>query len=206
MACHEPGGSKGAALLREPRLKGKGGGLSQPNGAGYAGGMDEIVTPRLRLRRARPGDLDAWHAILGDPRAMRYWSTPPHTDLAQTRAWVEGMVGASPDDSDDFVIERDGVLIGKAGCWRAPEAGYILHPDHWGQGLAFEAMSAVIPHIFARFDIRALTADVDPRNTASLKLLARLGFEETHRGARTIKVGDEWCDSVYLALQRPAPP
>jgi len=168
--------------------------------------MDEIVTPRLRLRRARSGDLAAWHAILSDPRAMRYWSTPPHTDLAQSRAWMEGMVGASPAESDDFIIERDGVLIGKAGCWRAPEVGYILHPDHWGQGLAREAMSAVIPHVFARFDIPALTADVDPRNTASLQLLARLGFEETHRAARTLKVGDEWCDSVYLALKRPAPP
>jgi ribosomal protein S18 acetylase RimI-like enzyme len=49
----------------------------------------------------------------------------------------------------------------------------------------------------------AITADVDPRNVASLRLLARLGFEETGRAARTCQVGDEWQDSVYLALRRP---
>ena len=36
-------------------------------------------------------------------------------------------------------------------------------------------------------------------------LLTRLGFHETARAERTILVGDEWCDSVYLALPRPAP-
>jgi RimJ/RimL family protein N-acetyltransferase len=57
--------------------------------------------------------------------------------------------------------------------------------------------------VFARFQIPAVIADVDPRNSACLNLLTRLGFQETHRTARTWLVGDEWCDSVYLALPRP---
>ena len=151
-------------------------------------------------------DLDAVHAFLSDPVAMRYWSSLPHTDLAETRAWLDDMIAAPPENSCDFIVERDGVAVGKAGCWRAPEVGYILHRDHWGQGLAREAMAAAIPAIFARLGLPELTADVDPRNTASLALLARLGFVETGRAARTLKVGDEWCDSVYLALSRPAEP
>lgn len=140
--------------------------------------------------------------MLSDPRAMRYWSTPPHADLEQTRAWLASMIQAPPETSCDYVIEHAGRVIGKAGCWRVPEIGYILHPDAWGQGLAREALSAAIPEIFARFPIDAITADVDPRNAASLKLLHRLGFIETHRTARTWLVGKEWCDSVYLALAR----
>ncbi|HXV00971.1 MAG TPA: GNAT family N-acetyltransferase [Caulobacteraceae bacterium] len=163
----------------------------------------ELITPRLRLRRARPDDLAALHAVLSDPRAMQYWSTPPHTEIDQTRAWLAAMIAASPDESDDFVIEREGRVIGKAGCWRAPEIGFILHPDCWGRGLAREALQAVIPRAFAVFPIDAVTADVDPRNAASLALLTRLGFEETHRASRTVKVGDDWCDSIYLALRRP---
>ena len=89
------------------------------------------------------------------------------------------MIAASPEDSDDFIVEHEGRLIGKAGCWRVPEIGYILHPDYWGQGLAFEAMSAVVPRLFARFDIPAIEAEVDPRNAASIGLLERLGFKET---------------------------
>ena len=143
--------------------------------------MVELLTPRLRLRRATMADLGAMHAVLSDARAMRYWSSPPHADLAQTRDWLGKMIAAAPDASDDFVIEFQGKVIGKAGFWRVPEIGYILHPDHWGQGLATEALSAVVAHVFATRPIEAVTADVDPRNTASLKLLLRLGFVETHR-------------------------
>jgi hypothetical protein len=80
--------------------------------------MVELSTPRLRLRRARPADLEAFHAILSDPRAMTYWSSLPHQTLDQTRDWLAGMTDTPAALGDDFVIERDGQVIGKAGCWR----------------------------------------------------------------------------------------
>jgi RimJ/RimL family protein N-acetyltransferase len=165
--------------------------------------VTELITPRLRLRRARPDDLDGLHAVFSHPAAMRYWSTPPHTEVSQTREWLEGMIAAPPEESDDFIVEHNGAVIGKAGCWRLPSIGYILHPDYWGQGLAREALIAVVTHVFAKRALEAITADVDPRNEGSLKLLARLGFAETHRAKHTWLVGDEWCDSIYLSLSRP---
>ena len=166
----------------------------------------EILTERLRLRRARPEDAAALHAVFRDPRAMRYWSTPPHAALGETERWLDSMIGADPEVSDDFVIECEGVVIGKAGAWRLPEIGFILHPDFWGRGLAYEALSAVREHLFATRALQRLTADVDPRNAPSLRLLARLGFVETGRAERTWRVGDEWCDSIYLVLERPSQP
>lgn len=164
--------------------------------------MVELVTERLRLRRARAEDLDALYAVLSHPVAMRYWSTPPHSDRAQTQAWLEDMIAAT---DEDFVVEHQGRVIGKAGAYRLPEVGYILHPDVWGQGLAYEALSAVVAHVFASRDVEVLRADVDPRNTASIRLLEKLGFRETGRAMRTWRVGEEWCDSVYLALERESP-
>lgn len=161
-----------------------------------------IRTQRLLLRRARMDDLDAMHRILGNGTAMRYWSTLPHTDIEQTRDWLAAMIDASSEESDDFIVELNGQVIGKAGCWRLPEVGYILHPDHWGKGYAAEALGAAISHVFANHPVTALVADVDPRNAASLRLLDRLGFRETHRAERTMQIGDEWCDSVYLSLSR----
>jgi RimJ/RimL family protein N-acetyltransferase len=166
--------------------------------------VTELLTARLRLRRARMADLEAMHAVLSHPVAMRYWSTPPHADLDQTREWLASMVGVDPTVGSDFVIEHGGRVIGKAGCWRLPEIGYILHPDYWSQGLAREALTAVIAHVFASFPIDAIRADVDPRNEGSLALLGRLGFAEVRRAERTWLVGEEWCDSVYFELPRPA--
>lgn len=165
--------------------------------------MSEIRTARLTLRRARIEDLDAVHAIMSDPRAMRYWSSLPHGSLAESKAWLDKMIDAPPAQSDDYVIEYEGEAIGKAGFWRLPEIGFILHPDHWRKGFAREALEAVIARAFSAHDIEALTADVDPRNEASLGLLKSLGFVETGRAQRTYTLGEEECDSIYLALPRP---
>jgi RimJ/RimL family protein N-acetyltransferase len=54
--------------------------------------------------------------------------------MEQTREWLAGMVAADPAASSDFVVEHGGRVIGKAGCWRVPEIGYILHPDYWSKG------------------------------------------------------------------------
>jgi len=161
----------------------------------------EIATPRLRLRSARPDDLAAIHAILSDPRATRWWSTPPHDSLDQTRVWLDGMLAGGPDQPD-LVIERGGVVIGKAGFYQLPEVGYILHPDHWGQGLAREAVAATIDHVFATTDLIELTADVDPANQASIRLLEHLGFVRTGFAERTFNIGGEWKDSLYYGLSR----
>lgn len=162
--------------------------------------MDEIVTERLRLRRATMDDVDAFFAIFSDARAMRYWSFVPHTDRSQSEEWVLSMVEGQTDACDDYVIELDGKAIGKMGAYRLPEFGFLLAPDHWGKGLASEAMAAFIAHRRAVDPGGRLTADVDPRNEASLRLLQRHGFTETHRAKGTWQVGDELCDSVYLAL------
>jgi RimJ/RimL family protein N-acetyltransferase len=160
---------------------------------------DRIETARLVLRRASMDDLPAVHAMLSDPVAMRYWSTPPHTDFEQTRIWLQSTVDADPAESDDFLVEREGEVIGKLGCWRLPTIGYLLRSDHWGQGYAGEAMDAYLAYIATR-GFTQLDADADPRNAASIGLLTSRGFRETGRAENTWLVGDEWCHSVYFAL------
>jgi len=160
-----------------------------------------LRTERLVLRRAVPEDLDALHAIMADAEIMRFWSTPPHADRETTKAYLDDMIAAPAETSDDFIITLQGVAIGKLGAWRMPEIGFLLARQHWGKGYAAEALAAFIAHAFAgRTD--HLIADVDPRNAACLRLLAGAGFTETHRATRTWKVGETWCDSVYLRLDR----
>ena len=164
--------------------------------------MTTIRTGRLILRPARPDDLDAIHAVLSHPEAMRWWSTPPHDDIEQSRVWLEGMIANTASGAADFIVEHDGRVIGKAGCWKAPDVGYILHPEVWGQGLAREALGAAIDHVFATTDLDALNADVDPDNAASIRLLQRLGFVRTGAAKATWHIGGQWMDSLYYGLER----
>jgi [ribosomal protein S5]-alanine N-acetyltransferase len=160
-----------------------------------------LKTPRLLLRRATMDDLPTIHALLSDPVGMRYWSTPPHTDIAQSETWLRSMVDADPAESDDFVVEKEGAVIGKLGCWKLPEIGFNLASSQWGQGYASEAMVAFLARRRALRDPSALTADVDPRNVRSIRLLEKHGFVETGRASGTWQVGDELCDSIYFSVK-----
>lgn len=143
----------------------------------------------------------AFHGILSNAAATAFWSTPPHQTLAETEAWVAGMMAIGPREGEDFVIEVEHHVIGKAGFYRFPEIGFILHPDAWGRGYAREALEQILARAFAVHALQFIDADVDPRNKASLRLLQGLGFNEVGRAARTWNIGGEWCDSVYLRLE-----
>ncbi len=159
-----------------------------------------IQTERLLLRRMRLDDADALHAIFRDPETMLYWSTLPHSSLAQTLEFMTRTINAcEAGEADDFAVLFEGKVIGKAGVWQNDEVGYVIAREAWGKGLASEAVRAVIARAFARGHAR-LHADVDPRNARSLKLLRKLGFRETGSAKRTYQIGDEWTDSVYLEL------
>lgn len=162
--------------------------------------MVTIRTERLLLRRATMEDVESFDAIFSDPEAMRYWSTPPHTAIEQTRDWVASMVAGHTEASDDFVVTLNGEVIGKTGAYRLPEFGFILARAHWGKGFASEALAAFLDRRRTLGEPSRLTADVDPRNLRSIKLLEKHGFIETGRASGTWQVGDELCNSVYLAL------
>ncbi len=162
----------------------------------------KLRTERLVLRRARPDDLLAMHAVLSDERAMRYWSNGPHSDLAETGRWLDSMIASPYELSDDFVVTLDGETIGKFGAWRLPEFGFIFHSDHWGRGYASEAMKTFLGHMFGTRGVAFLTADVDPRNNGALRLLGAHGFVETGHALGTWQTHIGLCDSVYLRLER----
>jgi ribosomal-protein-alanine N-acetyltransferase len=150
-----------------------------------------IETPRLTLRRARMDDAPALHAIMSDRETMRFWSTLPHEHIETTAGFLMDMIAAPAEESDDYIVEHAGRVIGKLGGWRLPEVGFLF---------AREALEGFVAHR-APLGSKYLTADVDPRNARSLGLLKRVGFTETSRAVSTWLVGETWCDSVYLRLE-----
>ena len=60
----------------------------------------------------------------------------------------------------------------------------------------------MLDRFFSTTDHAQATADVDPENAASIRVVQRLGFVQTGFAERTWNVGGEWKDSVYFALSR----
>ena len=164
----------------------------------------KLTTERLSLRPMQMSDAGDLFEVFSHPGAMKYWSTLPYTDLAQMQGHIKETLEADPATTVEFAVEYKGRAIGKAGFWKIPEIGYILHPDHWRKGFGAEMLQALIAYGFEERGFDHIFADVDPENVASIKLLGRMGFQETGRAQNTIEIGGKWFDSVYFRLERGA--
>ena len=76
----------------------------------------------------------------------------------------------------------------------------MLARPYWGQGYMHEAMRAMVDFAFHEMQLHRLEADVDPRNTASVKTLERLGFQKEGVLRERWIVGDEVSDSALYGL------
>ena len=169
--------------------------------------MTLITTQRLTLRHFQKEDSLQLHAIFSHPEAMRYWSTPPHATLKETQAFVDQTIALSESNSgNDFVVLLQKRIIGKMGLWNNKEIGFIFAPERWGHGFASEALRAVI-NFSSQQGISTITADVDPRNAAAIKLLEKHNFVRAGEARNTMQVGNGWVDSCYfeLVLQEKGP-
>lgn len=65
----------------------------------------------------------------------------------------------------------------------ARELGYLIAPaSRWGQGLGIAAARAGLQHGFEALGLRRIWAEAIEANTASVRVLQRLGMDETGPG------------------------
>jgi ribosomal-protein-alanine N-acetyltransferase len=153
------------------------------------GSPGELQTERCLLRPVASGDTVLLHHMWITPGVRRYLWDDEIIPIERARDVVE--------QSERLFRERAfglwGVwllsprsLIGFAGLWpfRDPpelELVYGLAESHWGHGYATEAARAVIEYCFAALDLPAVRASTDAGNTASVRVLDRLGFSFERR-------------------------
>ncbi|PTX56021.1 RimJ/RimL family protein N-acetyltransferase [Litoreibacter ponti] len=90
-----------------------------------------------------------------------------------TRRW-RGVVG--------FVhgiwLKETDTLIGQVGMGGTPsDIGYVISPEHWGQGYASEAARAMLDAAIPRFELSEVVASAFQDNPASQAVLTKLGFK-----------------------------
>ncbi|MFJ4141666.1 GNAT family N-acetyltransferase [Pseudomonas sp. NPDC089734] len=145
----------------------------------------ELHTARLLIRELSAADTSALAAILGDEQVMRY-SVRGVLSEQSTGEFVQGSIHCY--DTDGFgpmaVIEKaSSRLVGFCGLnaervdgAREVEIGYRLGTSFWGQGLASEAVQAILQHGFGTLRLPSIIAIVQPENVASVNVLRKAGF------------------------------
>lgn len=172
-------------------------------------GFPVLAGQRVRLRGPGAADADGVFALFSDPAVMRYWTSVPMQVRAQAERKVEEMrmEFTHRDRIHWLVTERRGdAVIGSCSLFRfdarrrLAEIGYALRSDHWGRGLATEAVSLVLDWGFRALALRRVEADIDARNDASRRLLARLGFQREDPPRPRFIAGHTLADAEVHAL------
>ena len=137
-----------------------------------------LVTPRLTLRGFRADDLDALAPIYADVAVTRYLRSGVR-DRAQTAAALDAYIAEWRDHGYGIwavVAQGDHALLGMCGFVGKAELGYIFARAAWGRGIATEAARACLQYGFERLGWGAIGAGALRENTASLRILEKLGM------------------------------
>jgi RimJ/RimL family protein N-acetyltransferase len=146
-----------------------------------------LETPRLRLRRFVPQDLDRLVELDSDPEVMRYLTFGAPTPRAAYEQvilprWFAsyeqtpglGYWAAEEQGSGEFLgwfhLRPDRFDAGEQ------ELGYRLARAAWGRGLATEGALAVIGHGFTRVGAAKITARTLAANQRSQRVMLKCGL------------------------------
>lgn len=147
----------------------------------WLGGVTELDTERLVLRRWRDSDLEPWAELNADPQVRE------HLGELMTREQSDASVARFQAEFDArgygwFALEvrATGEFIGFAGLdevdeempFTGMEIGWRLARASWGHGYATEAARAVLAfgfHTVGLAEILALTTATNPRSQAVMR-------------------------------------
>jgi RimJ/RimL family protein N-acetyltransferase len=152
--------------------------------------VNVLETERLRLEPLDESRLEEFVALTADPQTMRYWSPigPFSRDEAERR-FAEALTRTREEGFGRrwIVAKETGSGLGFTetqhfgpSCPEVSpdevEIGWMLTPSAWGRGYGTEAGQAIRDEAFERLGLESLIAEHHPENTASGRIMEKLGM------------------------------
>lgn len=168
-----------------------------------------IRTERLVLRGYRLDDVEATLAYYSDPEVARFLLDDPWTrhqteeTVAKRCRWTHI---ADPDGALSLVVVCDDAVIGDVVLWPVDgtmsrgELGWVFRSDAAGHGYATEAARALIDLAFDHYGMHRVKAELDARNSSSIRLCERLAMTREAYLRQDLWSKGEWTDTIVYGL------
>ena len=138
----------------------------------------------ITIRDLQSHDASWLYALMNHPTVMRY--VPDRfgslQEMREVVAWLIGNYTADQWVRLTYVIKSLQVAVGWISLGPLPseelktELAYVVHPDHWGRGIAGAAVGMFLDSFTAAKSLEVLWAEVAVGNRASIRILERHGF------------------------------
>lgn len=151
----------------------------------WLGGVTELDTERLVLRRWRDSDLEPWAELNADPQVREHLGelmTREQSDASV--AWFQAEFDARGYGWFALEVRATGEFIGFAGLdevdeempFTGVEIGWRLARASWGHGYATEAARAVLAFGFHTVGLAEILALTTATNLRSQAVMRRIGM------------------------------
>lgn len=169
----------------------------------------------VALRPVRLRDGRAWRRIrVRDRGYLQRWEpTAPgswderHAGLSWPVQWAGLRTLARRGQCLPFAITVDGSFAGQLtvgnvirAALRSAWIGYWVDSEHASGGVASAAVALAVDHAFTSAALHRLEATVRPDNTASLRVLSKVGFRREGLFERYLLVDGAWRDHLCYAM------
>lgn len=148
-----------------------------------------LTTERFDLRPPAVADLDGLIELIVHEETRRFLGPASADAKSQADRLLRNAGSWALFGYGTFMVRRRGEaqIIGSCGVfhsWRGfgqgmddtPEAGWIIHRDAWGQGVAGEVMRTVLDWFDRVHGPRRITCMIEEGNAASERIAAKFGF------------------------------
>ncbi|SFD24886.1 GNAT family N-acetyltransferase [Ruminococcus albus] len=160
----------------------------------------KIKTERLILRPICTKDLETTHAYASDRENCRFMVFLPKLSEDETLEFLrcaEEEWSKPKPGYYELAVVYEGRHIGGVSLYpddtrTSAEIGWIIHPGYHKQGFGSEAASALMGFAFKELGIKHFYAHCDTENTASRRVMEKLGMTLTEEhGGRKNRLSDE---------------
>ncbi len=180
-----------------------------------AGWPARLQHGRVGLRPLRLRDAGRWSSLrLRDEAWLAPWEPTSPYPWAQrhSRTAYIAMVNALRGQARrgmtlPFGILYDDVLVGQLtvsnvvrGVLRSAHVGYWIDEEHAGLGVTPTALALVVDHCFGPVGLHRIQADIRPENTASRRVVEKLGFRQEAFYPRYLDINGAYRDHLGFAL------
>lgn len=165
------------------------------------------------MRPYEPADAEAQLALVLRNKDFLAAYEPPRPEEHYTLEGQRKLVAIDRGSWDAgtrlafAVFLPTGELVGRValnnivlGAWHNATIGYYLDRELNGRGLMTEAVLLVVRFGFERAGLHRVQAGVMPRNVASARVLAKLGFRHEGRALHYLYINGVWEDHDMYAL------
>lgn len=181
-----------------------------------AGWPVELAEGPVGVRPVRLRDAPAWAELrrrnadwLGEWEATPPGAPPPEgATVAAFTAMIRNLRRqARAGSALPFAVTYDGVLVGQLtignivhGSLNSGYAGYWIDRRVAGRGVTPTALALVVDHCFSRVGLHRVEANIRPENTASRRVVEKLGFREEGVRLRYLHIDGAYRDHLCYAI------